>query len=424
MADPVPAQVFENVPCPFCGLLCDDLRLSVAAGSVDVSTNACARSRRLFTAHEGTNASCTVDGRPASSDEALARAADVLRQARRPLLLSAGTDVAGMRALVELAELTGGIVDHVNRQTMFRNLRVLQDTGWISTTLTEVRNRADLLVIAGKDVSSRFPRFFERCFGPFETLFDTGPRELIVLGSLPGDLPAASKARATVLPVELDRLAEIVVFLRALLAGRSMQATHVAGLSLEQLSGLLARLRQAKYGVLAWVAAEFDFAHADLTIQAICELVRDLNRETRFSVLPLGGSDGDVTAQQVTTWQTGFPVGVDFGPGAPSQVALRAHTRALIDSVEVDALLFVSAFDSEKLPPATKIPTVILGRAGMQTGSCAAFIPVGVPGLNHAGHLYRTDNVVALRLRQIVAGAYPSAAYMLQKLINLRRQAI
>src|SRR4051812_24810512 len=422
MADRPPAGEIENVPCPFCGLLCDDLRLSVGADSINVSANGCARSRRLFSAQAGPGTGCAIEGRVASFDEAFARAADILHQARRPLLLSAGTDVAGMRSLVEFAELSGGIVDHVNRETMFRNLRVLQDTGWISTTLTEMRNRADLLVIAGKEVGSRFPRFFERCFGRFETLFDTGPRELMFLGSLPDDLPAVLKARATVLPFDLDRLAEVVAFLRALLAGRPMRATEVAGLSVEQLSGLLARLRKAKYGVVSWAAAEFDFAHADLAIQAICELVRDLNRETRFSVLPLGGSDGDLTAQQVTTWQTGFPVGVDFSTGAPSQAPLRAQTRALIESGEVDALLFVSSFDSESLPPAIKVPTVVLGRAGMQTGNCAVFIPIGVPGLHHAGHLYRTDNVVAMRMRQIAGAAYPSAAHVVQKLVDARRQ--
>src|SRR3954471_10970291 len=423
MVDRPPAAEIENVPCPFCGLLCDDLRLSTDAGSINVSANGCARSRRLFSAQAGPGTGCAIEGRVASFDEAFARAAEILRQARRPLLLSAGTDVAGMRSLVEFAELSGGIVDHVNRETMFRNLRVLQDTRWISTTLTEVRNRADLLVIAGKEIGSRFPRFFERCFGPFETLFDTGPRELMFLGSLPDDLPVVLKARATVLPFDHDRLAEVVAFLRALLAGRPMRATEVAGLSVEQLSGLLARLRKAKYGVVSWAAAEFNFAHADLAIQAICELVRDLNRETRFSVLPLGGSDGDLTAQQVSTWQTGFPVGVDFSTGAPSQAPLRAQTTNLIESGEVDALLFVSAFDSQNLPPATKVPTVVLGRAGMQTGNCAVFIPIGVPGVHHAGHLYRTDNVVAMRMRQIAGAAYPSAAQLVQKFIDARRQA-
>src|SRR4051812_26293200 len=98
MADRVPALEFENVPCPFCGLLCDDLRLStVVAGSINVSANGCARSRRLFTAQTDTDTGCAIEGRPANFDEALARAADILRQARRPLMLSGGTDVAGMR---------------------------------------------------------------------------------------------------------------------------------------------------------------------------------------------------------------------------------------------------------------------------------------------------------------------------------------
>lgn len=422
MVDRPPAAEIENVPCPFCGLLCDDLRLSTDAGSINVSANGCARSRRLFSAQAGPGTGCAIEGRVASFDEAFARAAEILRQARRPLLLSAGTDVAGMRSLVEFAELSGGIVDHVNRETMFRNLRVLQDTGWISTTLTEVRNRADLLVIAGKEIGSRFPRFFERCFGPFETLFDTGPRELIFLGSLPDDLPAVLKARATVFPFDLARLAEVVAFLRALLAGRPMRAGDVAGLSLDQLSSLVSRMRAAKYGVVSWTAGEFNFTHADLAIQAICDLVRDLNRKTRFTVLPLGGSDGDITAQQVTTWQTGFPVGVDFGVGAPAQV-LRPQASILTAHSEVDVLLFVSAFDSEKTPPATSLPTIVLGRAGMQTGSYAVFIPIGVPGLHHAGHLYRTDNVVAMRMRQIANAGYPSAAEVVQKLIVARREA-
>ncbi|HXF16768.1 MAG TPA: hypothetical protein VN496_07170 [Burkholderiales bacterium] len=422
MSDPVPAQEFENVPCPFCGLLCDDLRISIGGGSINVSANGCARSRRLFSAQAGADTGCAIDGRSASFDQALSRATGILRQARRPLMLSAGTDVAGMRELVELAELSGGIVDHVNRETMFRNLRVLQDTGWISTTLTEIRNRADLLIIAGNAVSSRFPRFFERCFGPFDTLFETGARELIFLGSLPDDVPEVLKARTTVFPFGLDRLAEVIAFLRALLAGRPMRASDVAGLSLEQLSSLVARMRAAKYGVISWTASEFNFAQADLAIQAICDLVRDLNRETRFSILPLGGSDGDITAQQVTTWQTGFPVGVDFRAGAPSQASSSTHASILTGRSEVDALLFVSAFDSDKTPPATNLPTIVLGRAGMQPGNCAAFIPIGVPGLHHSGHLYRTDNVVAIRMRQIAKSAYPSAAQVLRKILDACRE--
>ncbi|MEO8166424.1 MAG: formylmethanofuran dehydrogenase subunit B, partial [Betaproteobacteria bacterium] len=331
---------------------------------------------------------------------------------------SAGTDVAGMRALVELAERCRGIVDHANRAALFRNLRVLQDTGWISTTLTEVRNRADLLVIAGSGIDNAFPRLFERCFGAFETLFDTGARELIILGDLPENLPAALKRKATCLPVESQRLAEVFAALRMLLANRRIPATTVAGLSVAQLGALLARMRAAKYGVIAWAAAQLEFAHADLAVQSMCDFVRELNVSTRFSVLPLGGSDGDLTALQVTTWQTGFPVGVDFGGGMPSPAESREPLNSLNGDADVDALVFVSAIDPARTPPAANVPSIVIGRAGMQAGQCDVFIPVGVPGLHHAGHLFRTDSVVALRMRQIAACALPAAGDVLRQLLR------
>jgi formylmethanofuran dehydrogenase subunit B len=421
--DNVRAQEFENVPCPFCGLLCDDLGISAGAGAVTVSANGCAKSRRLFAAHSQSTAAPLVGGQTTTLDAAIVRATSILRAAKRPLLLSAGTDVAGMRALIELAELTKGIVDHANREAMFRNLRVLQDTGWISTTLTEMRNRADLLVVAGTEVSSRFPRLFERCFGDFDTLFDTRPRELVFLGAQPDDLPAPLKSRSTSLDLDPSRIAELFGGLRALLRGRPLLANDVAGISIEKVAGLLARMGEAKYGVLTWAAAEFDFANADLAVQAMCELVKELNGQTRFAVLPLGGSDGDLTAMQVTTWQTGFPVCVDFGGGIPSQAAPDYPPPILIERGEVDALLLVSALDVDRIASSPNVPSVVLGRSGMSPGNCSVYIPVSVPGLHHAGHLYRTDNVVAMHMRQLVASAHPAASEVLQKILDLLRGA-
>ena len=414
MSDIVRAQEFDNVPCPFCGLLCDDVRVAITNGAARVVANGCERSRALFAANAEDAATAQVDGKPADLAAAIGRAAEILRAARQPLLISAGTDVAGMRVLIELAERSGGIVDHANGDALFRNLRVLQNTGWISTTLTEIRNRADLLVVAGTDITGRFPRFFERCFGDFDTLFQIGERELWFLGSVPDDLPATLRDKTKSLAVDPARLAELFSALRALFTGRALKAQTVAGVPIEKLSELLKRMRSARYGVLTWAAADLAFAHADLAIQSMCELVQALNSETRFSVLPLGGSDGDLTALQVTTWQTGFPVQVTFSGGAPSQDSVRHRSW----QGEADAMVFVSALDATRTPPASKIPSIVLGRAGMRAGGCSVFIPVSVPGLHHTGHLYRADNVVAIHLRKLTGSALPSAAQALQRILD------
>jgi formylmethanofuran dehydrogenase subunit B len=415
MPDVVHARELDNVACPFCGLLCDDLRVSIANDKATVIASGCTRSRTMFAANAGVAATALVEGKPVDLATAITRAAQILKGARCPLMMSAGTDVAGMRVLIELAERCGGSIDHANGDALFRNLRVMQDTGWISTTLTEVRNRADVLVIAGGEIIRRFPRFFERCFGDFETLFKVETREIWFLGNAPEDLPAALRERTRSIAVEPTRLAELFSVLRALHAGRVLTENNFAGVPADGLRTLLDRMRTANYGVLAWTAADLDFPHADLAVQSMCEFVKALNTQNRFSVLPLGGSDGDLTAQHVTTWQTGFPLRVDFASGAPAE--------ASPDQNEADALLFVSALDAQRTPSIAGVPSIVLGRAGMRAKDCSVFIPVAVPGLHHAGHLYRADNVVAIPLRKLAGSALPSAAQTLQRILDRIREA-
>jgi formylmethanofuran dehydrogenase subunit B len=46
------------------------------------------------------------------------------------------------------------------------------------------------------------------------------------------------------------------------------------------------------------------------------------------------------------------------------------------------------------------------------------YIPVSVPGLHHAGHLYRADGVVAMHLRKLAGSSFPSAAQALQRIVD------
>ncbi|HZP93707.1 MAG TPA: formylmethanofuran dehydrogenase [Burkholderiales bacterium] len=408
----------SSVGCPFCGLLCDDLTVELAAGAPIVASRGCGKSRQLFALADDGPAGARVDGREATTEIALARAAEILRAASQPLLLTAGIDVAGMRALLELADRTGAVVDHANADAMFRNLLVLQDGGWISTTLTEVRNRADLLVSAGTDIVGRFPRFFERCFGDAQAMFVDGEREAWFLGAAPAGLPDSIARRATAIAVDRARLGEIFATLRALEAGKALGVAHVAGVPRERLEVLLARMRAARYGVLAWAAADLDFPHAELAIQGMCELVKALNAKGRFAALPLGGTDGDVTAMQVSTWQSGYPLRVSFAGGAPVFDPVRYRARRMLEAGEADAVLFVSALDPACAPPASDAPTIVLGRPGTRSQQAAVFVPLATPGIHHAGHLYRTDSVVAVRLRKLADTRHLSAARALSAILR------
>jgi formylmethanofuran dehydrogenase subunit B len=174
-------------------------------------------------------------------------------------------------------------------------------------------------------------------------------------------------------------------------------------------------MQAARYGVLAWSAAELNVPHGDLTVQALCELVTELGRRNRFSVLPLAGGDGDATFESVHLWHSGYGSRTEYGRGHAVYDPYHFSTARMLDGGEADALVWISSFDETRTPPATAVPTVVLGRAGM---SCApepaVFIPVGTPGLDHPGHLFRTDRVVALPLAGLRTSHLPSVAQVIE----------
>jgi formylmethanofuran dehydrogenase subunit B len=317
-----------------------------------------------------------------------------------------------MRAVSRLADRCGAIVDHMNSTAGLRNLMVLQDSGWITTTLSEIRNRADLVLAAGTDVVSRFPRFFERCLASRKTLFSENRQcDLIFLGrGAPEGLNPVDPA-PQVIPCDVPRLNEAFGVLRALVAGRSLRAAEAAGRPISVWRQLAERMQAARYGVVVWVAPDLDFPHAELTVQTLCELVKDLNKTTRFSCLPLAGSEGDLTADNVLLWQTGYATRTSYAQGQPAHDPYHYSTARLLQSDGADLLFWISSFSESRTPPPTSIPTVVLGRAGMGfEREPAVFIPVGTPGIDHAGHMFRADRVVALPLARLRESALPSVA--------------
>jgi formylmethanofuran dehydrogenase subunit B len=82
---------------------------------------------------------------------------------------------------------------------------------------------------------------------------------------------------------------------------------------------------------------------------------------------------------------------------------------------EVDAFLWVQSFNTSAVPPyGGKIPTIVVARSGMEFAEePEVFIPVGTPGIDHSGHAYRLDNVVAIRLKKLRDSGLPSTAEVL-----------
>jgi formylmethanofuran dehydrogenase subunit B len=409
------SELFENVTCPFCGLLCDDLEVERTDQGLKVRKAGCGRSvagfeRKLPEAHP------QIGGKDVELAKALHEAAKLISKAALPLYGGLATDVEGMRAAIALAERSGGVVDHAASEAQFRNFKVLQSVGWTMSTLTETRNRADLIIIAGTDMQSLHQRFFERIVAPAESMFGVTAkkRTVVIIGEGLDSSAAKGVGEVVTLACKREEVGDVVGALRARLRGFNLKAKKIGGVTLAEIDALADRCRQAKYGVVVWAPPSLDFPYAELTVDQLAGLVKDLSATQRFAGLTLGGAEGATTAASVSTWQSGYPLRMSYASGAPDFDPYRYAISRMLAQGEGDLLVWIASISPELAPPATDMPTIVIGTPGIALPkSTQVFIPVGTPGVDHAGRLIRVDSVVSLPLKDLGRADLPSVADVL-----------
>ena len=387
------------VACPACGLLCDDVLIENNQQKIKVLANGCAKAISFFE-QPLNDTSAQINGKPVTLQQAITHAAKLLKASQQPLFSGLSTDVQGFRAIYNIAHKTDGSLQHTNAKSTARNMKVLQSTGWQTTTLTEVKNRADVIVCIGSDIVSHNPRFFERFINVDGMFVNAKQREVIFIGenleSTAGILPNTTPT--SLLPCRAVDLPEITLVLRALVADKKLKATEVAGVKISDLQAIANKLKTAKYAVLAWVAKDLDFAHAELTIQNITETVAILNNTTRAAGLPLGGSDGDTSVNNANTWLSGLTLNDE--------------------AVEHDLVVWVNSLNGDKWPPKSdKKPLVVLGNSNFSYSAVPdVFIPIATPGLDCSGTLFRVDSSVILPLKKIRENSLPTLSEVVNQI--------
>lgn len=385
----------RHATCPFCALLCDDLSLAPApAGGFTVLGNGCARAAVDY-ARAPLPAVAEIDGQAVPLERALGRAAELLGKARHTHIGGLATDVDGTRAALELAERCGASLDHLHGDAQALMMRLLQTRGWFSTTLSEVRNRADLVLMVGLDLAHSHAAFVRRCLAPPEALLPArlAARRARYLGATPPrDVEGVSSLRCTG-----AALPSVLQSLLVLLKGERLDARRVGGIARAALATLAGELAAAEYSAIVFAPGALG-ADGDIALAALLELVDHLNRTRRAAVLALGGDDGGQSAQSACAWLTGYPLRLRCGERLHYDPA-SLGTTSLLASGSCDTLLWIDAYGRHSTPPPASDParTVVLGACRPHT-TPAVFIAVGTPGLDHAARLVRTDNVVTLAL--------------------------
>ncbi len=223
----------------------------------------------------GAETAASIDGAPASLDEAAAAAAQFLARSRQPLIAGLSADIAGTRAAIALAEQVGGVIEHMHSAALLRDLDCLRESGVMLTTPGEARVRADIVLLVGDGMTETWPALSERLLRPparpegvdvKRRIVWLAPQAEASLAKFDGDIEVlAAGAGAT--------LAANLAALRARIKGRPVAPD--ASFPLAALDSLAAILKGARFGVAVWTAASLGAARNRNAAWACARLERN-----------------------------------------------------------------------------------------------------------------------------------------------------
>jgi formylmethanofuran dehydrogenase subunit B len=439
--------------CPICGCLCDDLEITVKNNEIVKMKNGCAvceakmvhgykteRIREPLIRKEGKLV-------PVTLDEAIHKAAQILTDAKYPLLFGWECCTGEVQGIgVELAEELGGAIDNVCSICHGPSMMALQEAGIPSCTLGQVRHRADLIIYWGANPWASHPRHVERYTAFPEGRFqDSGWKSYMqkmkaTAGKKKMDA-AARRGTATYQPpaipnklhvdappqslykdgrklivfdpiktmtaqvadyfvqVEPNKDYEIFETLRCLVNDQDVDVDTVGGVPVEYLKEIADLMVNCEFGAIFFGLGLTASAGRFRNIEIAVKLTQDLNRKTKFSIMPMRGHFNIAGANIAFTWRTGYPFAIDFSQGYPQYNPGEFTTIDLLKNNDNDATLVIGAdpgahFPKPSMQKMLQHPLIVINPDMNGTARLGDVVfPTQWCGIEVAGTAYRMDTV-------------------------------
>jgi len=406
----------------------------VEEGRVVAVTNACELGTKKFTGEKRLKNPILRDGnewKDITPDEAIRYAADMLLSAERPLLYGwSGTHGEAQCVGVHMAELVRGVIDNTSSVCHGPSILAIQEVGHPGCTLGVVKNRADLVIYWGSNPIDAHPRHLSRYTRYAEGFFLENAfrdRKVIVV-----DVRKTETANIADEFVQIKPGGDYAVLsaLRAIVQGKTETIPRtVAGVTREQLVRVANLCKGAKFGAVYFGVGLTMTRGKYKNIRNAIELVSELSRHTKFTISAMRGHYNVYGSNEVNTWMTGYPFGIDFSRGIAFYNPGETTAVDILARKACDAALIVGSdpaahFPRKCLEHLADIPVVQLDPyPNATTAFCNVQIPVAVTGIDAEGTAYRMDGV-PIRTRKVLSTDYPSDREVLSRMYALMQEAL
>lgn len=419
-------KIVEDATCTFCGCVCDDIELTVEGHSITKAKRACVLGTSWFLNHDvDDRPSCKVDGEPAPVEVGIERAARILADAKYPIIYGlSDTTVESQRVAVSIADWAGSNLDTTTSVCHGPSGMAFQGVGEVTCSLGEVKNRGDMIIFWGSNPAESHPRHFTKYSLMPKGMFVPNGRKDRTCVIVDVRKTKSAKAADIFLQIKPRKDFEALWTLRALAKGIELEPEFVqseTGIELSVWQDLMDRMKASKFGVIFFGMGLTMTRGKHANSEGILALTRDMNRHTRFTCKPNRGHGNVTGADNVVSWRTGYPFGVNLGRGYPRFNPGEYTASDVLARGEADAAMIIASdpmgnFSQPAREHLKSIPYIAFDPKETQTTQNAAVaFTVATYGINIPGTVYRMDDV-PIPLRPAFDSPHPGDFEILTKI--------
>lgn len=398
-------KVIEDATCTFCGCVCDDINLTVDVNEkrITKAQNACVLGKAwFFNHHIEERPEALIEGQPATYEEAIDRAADILLNSKFAITYGlSDTTTEAQREAVAITDWIGGCLDTTTSVCHGPSGMAFQRVGEVTCSLGEIKNRADYLIFWGGNPAESHPRHFTKySLMPKGEFVPNGRKDRTAV-LIDVRKTKSAKAADIFLQVKPRSDFELAWSFRALAKGIEPDPSveEKTGISIAQMKEVMDGMKNAKFGAILFGMGLTMTRGKHFNSEAILTLARDMNKHTRWVAKPMRGHGNVTGADNVVSWSTGYPFGVNLGRGYPRFNPGEFTSTDVLSRGEADAAFIIASDPMSNFCQAARdhlasIPSVVLDPKMSETARVATVaFTTSTYGINAPGTVYRMDDV-------------------------------
>ena len=426
----------KRYPCSGCSLLCDDIIIKSDGLFIDKVIGACLKGKERFDQVSAQNRITSPMIRKnnelinASWEEALAKTVEIIKNSSAPLLYGfSNVTCEAQRAGMDLAREINGFIDSNASICQGKILNKAKSQGINLTTITEIINKVDLIILWGANPAETIPRLLNKVLFSRGKFRMTGReiKTLVIIDPVKTASFRVMGVRDLALIIEPDKDIELIQMLKEeCCSADSIPSGGVAGIDKNDLKRLLLHLTGAENGVIILGQGVIQ-PHADYDlIDELLDLLQLINTRQvkgRISLLLLGGHFNMAGFDHVALSSYGVSGKLQF----ESKKLVKSEDTIIskINKENFDCSIIVGTDPISHLPHSlssklAKKPLILIDNHNSATSRIAdVVLPTAITGIESSGLAYRIDQV-PVELKKILnpPNNIPSDEELLNQLIT------